>query len=292
MVASILALGTFVASAAAAAISVREPSVIEARQQGMSFDTTCDGNQAPNWDDCQWAFDQINAQANSDPSYFWTPPTPPAGALTWTSGNCIGSSGFQQNFVVNSVNAVQSICPTYGAGGKAQLRDYGWTMFVSMYAAKNKRDLDSGADSELETRSESDLAARQDQDGWTTAFIVENASAPQFRKQVLSGLPSGGSWTITESETISYGWEASVSISADLFGLFTASASVGYSYDESHTSTTATGIPNSCESGQTGFLYWQPTYTLYHGGFADGPSPADIYIPTGNGKYEVVCSQN
>jgi hypothetical protein len=176
---------------------------------------------------------------------------------------------------VNSVNAVQSICPTYGAGGKAQLRDYGWTMFVSMYAAKNKRDLDSGADSELETRSESDLAARQDQDGWTTAFIVENASAPQFRKQVLSGLPSGGSWTITESETISYGWEASVSISADLFGLFTASASVGYSYDESHTSTTATGIPNSCESGQTGFLYWQPTYTLYHGGFADGVSTTE-----------------
>lgn len=165
-----------------------------------------------------------------------------------------------------------SICPTYGAGGKAQLRDYGWSMFVSMYAVNNKRDLESGSDSQLETRSESDLARRQD--GWTTAFIVENASAPQYRKQVLDGLPSGSSWTITQSETVSYGWEASVSVSADLFGLFTASASVGYDYNESKTSGTATGIPNNCESGQTGFLYWQPTYTLYHGGFADGVSTA------------------
>ena len=55
MTARILALGAFVASAAAAAISARAPADIEARQS-MGFDIVCDGNLSPNWDDCEYSF--------------------------------------------------------------------------------------------------------------------------------------------------------------------------------------------------------------------------------------------
>lgn len=76
------------------------------------------------------------------------------------------------------------------------------------------------------------------------------------------------SWSLTKSDSKSWGVEETTSIDADLFEIFSASESVTYKQSDTVTSTITSNIPNTC-SGE-GYLYWAPSFTQYHGGFTDG----------------------
>lgn len=134
----------------------------------------------------------------------------------------------------------------------------------------NVPDQNSGGDDSDEKR---DLVTRRDDEGWVTGFTIKNASPEQYWQQVQASLPGGSgsnSWTIEESDTKTYGVETSVEVGADLFKVFSASASVSFSYEDQVTSTTGQTVLCDCTSSQTGTLYWAPKYTQYHGSYKNG----------------------
>lgn len=188
----------------------------------------------------------------------------------------LNGKSFTQNYVVDAIDTLASDCRANGACGRADLNsDPDLQMGVNVYASQQnpvKRD-----------------------NSWSTAYTIQNAAPEQYRQQVRSATPGGSSWDITDSETRTNKIETSVSISADLFSLFQASASVTYGYEETTEKTESTHIDNTCSTSQTGTLFWYPEFTQYHGGYSGGPSPADIYIPVSDdfgavGKYQLVCS--
>ncbi|THZ75247.1 hypothetical protein D6C84_09156 [Aureobasidium pullulans] len=73
-------------------------------------------------------------------------------------------------------------------------------------------------------------------------------------------------------------------------------ASITYGYEKTVSTSTTQTINNNCANDQTGTLFWYPLFTQHHGGFGEGPSPVDIYVPVSEGddgavgKYQVVCS--
>lgn len=118
-----------------------------------------------------------------------------------------------------------------------------------------------------------DLVTRQDDEDWVTGFTIRNTSPEQFWQQVQVSLPGGSGsneWHIGESDTKSYGVETSVEIGADLFKVFSASASVSFSYEDEVTSSVDKTIVCDCSSSQSDTLYWAPKCTQYHGSYKSG----------------------
>lgn len=102
-----------------------------------------------------------------------------------------------------------------------------------------------------------------DQELLTGAILAASAGKP----------PRGtgsNKWNIEESDTRTHGVETSVEVGADLFKVFSASASVSFSYEDQVTSSTGKEIVCDCSSSQTGTLYWAPEYTQYHGSYKNG----------------------
>ncbi|KAL2206193.1 hypothetical protein CC79DRAFT_1369622 [Sarocladium strictum] len=185
-----------------------------------------------------------------------------------------GSKGFQHNYVVNAFRSIQP-CSSFGGSSHAKLKNHGWSMSVDL---TNVPDKNSGGDDSDEKR---DLVTRQDEEGWVTGFTIKNASPEQYWQQ--------------SPTTKTYGVETSVEVGADLFRIFSTSASVSFSYEDQVSSALGKTIYCDCTSSQTGTLYWAPKYTQYHGSYKNGgPSGVDIYIPNGDGQggYKLRCSEN
>ncbi|THY88208.1 hypothetical protein D6C93_07301 [Aureobasidium pullulans] len=193
------------------------------------------------------------------------------------SANCVVFDGDNCAFlVVDATDTLISDCKYAGAGGKSTDKD--GSMFVSAYASdqnptKMKRD-----------------------NTWTEAYRIENAAPENFKQQVLSALPGGSSWELTTEQSQTNRVEASVSLSEDFFTIFSSSQSITYGYEKTVSTSTTQTINNNCANDQTGTLFWYPLFTQHHGGFSEGPSPVDIYVPVSEGddgavgKYQVVCS--
>jgi len=73
--------------------------------------------------------------------------------------------------------------------------------------------------------------------------------------------------------------QVSVSISEALFDISKSSQDISYSYIETVPTSETTTIPVDCDEKQTGYLYWYTQFTVYHGGYSNGPDGIDIYIP-------------
>lgn len=126
------------------------------------------------------------------------------------------------------------------------------------------------------------------------AYLTEDSQPAAYRTQVGEGLPKGGSWSESNTKESSTTVETSVSVSADLWEVFTSSVGISVSQTQSYSSTFTETQPNTCDG--EGYLYFQPLFYQYHGGFSGGPSPVDIFVPEldSNGKikgnYFVGCS--
>ncbi|THY78633.1 hypothetical protein D6C77_00067 [Aureobasidium pullulans] len=279
-------MSTFSTFKGAAVVALASATLSSARaldkRQSYSFDAVCDASRTPDWNGCQSAFDQINAQANSDPNYQWTFGGS-ANCVVFDGDNCAVSICSLDNYkpvpqflVVDATDTLISDCKYAGAGGKSTDKD--GSMFVSAYASdqnptKMKRD-----------------------NTWTEAYRIENAAPENFKQQVLSALPGGSSWELTTEQSQTNRVEASVSLSEDFFTIFSSSQSITYGYEKTVSTSTTQTINNNCANDQTGTLFWYPLFTQHHGGFSEGPSPVDIYVPVSEGddgavgKYQVVCS--
>ncbi|THZ22578.1 hypothetical protein D6C89_05999 [Aureobasidium pullulans] len=180
------------------------------------------------------------------------------------SANCVVFDGDNCAFlVVDATDTLISDCKYAGAGGKSTDKD--GSMFVSAYASdqnptKMKRD-----------------------NTWTEAYRIENAAPENFKQQVLSALPGGSSWELTTEQSQTNRVEASVSLSEDFFTIFSSSQSITYGYEKTVSTSTTQTINNNCANDQTGTLFWYPLFTQHHGGFSEGPSPVDIYVPVSEG---------
>lgn len=84
-------------------------------------------------------------------------------------------------------------------------------------------------------------------------------------RSVTGRLPTGSSYMIAESDSMSIMVSTSVTVEAGFFDLSDASASVSVGSDYSVQTTTGVTVKVDCDSGQDGIIYLVPTYTRYFG---------------------------
>ncbi|TIA85568.1 hypothetical protein D6C76_00896 [Aureobasidium pullulans] len=243
-------MSTFSTFKGAAVVALASATLSSARaldkRQSYSFDAVCDASRTPDWNGCSDSEKHV------------------AGVL-WKVSICSLDSykPVPQFLVVDATDTLISDCKYAGAGGKSTDKD--GSMFVSAYASdqnptKMKRD-----------------------NTWTEAYRIENAAPENFKQQVLSALPGGSSWELTTEQSQTNRVEASVSLSEDFFTIFSSSQSITYGYEKTVSTSTTQTINNNCANDQTGTLFWYPLFTQHHGGFSEGPSPVDIYVPVSEG---------
>jgi hypothetical protein len=124
---------------------------------------------------------------------------------------------------------------------------------------------------------------------------MDRIEQPGVEYAIKGGVPASSTHTITESETVSTGFSASMEMSAGFFEIFTASVGAEISQEQSSTSSFGTSIFVNCEPGQTGVIYWRPLFTLYQGQWMPSGKYVDIWVPddseVGRSNFGVRCQR-
>ncbi|KAK6437503.1 hypothetical protein LTR95_006305 [Oleoguttula sp. CCFEE 5521] len=230
-------------------------------KRSISYQMTCDAARNPDWADCKKVYNHMNKITKKNGDYMWP---------IWHST------------LFSAIDIINSDCTPSDAGGDAV--NNGGSMGVSIYSS-GKSSSKVFLREEAATNNAAPVIQSRGGSSWTTAFTIENSAPSKYRQQVLDAQPGGSQWTFTNSQTQSNKVEASASVNADLFEIFSVSASISTTWEQIFTTTTEQTIVNHCKEDQTGTLNWYPRFTHYHGGFSpNGPAPVDIYVPQSNGK--------
>jgi hypothetical protein len=130
-------------------------------------------------------------------------------------------------------------------------------------------------------------------DTWQQTALIQDAQPASYRVIAGNGLPSGGVWTQSNTETTETTVETSADVSAE-WEIFSASAGISVSNTDSYSATLSNEETNNCNG--EGILYFQPLFTQYTGSFVpDGPQNVNIFVPelngdnTAKGNYLIEC---
>ncbi|GAB7358262.1 hypothetical protein MBLNU230_g0413t1 [Neophaeotheca triangularis] len=279
------------------------PTPLERRD--ISYNTTCDASDGPNWDDCDRAMAMFDEDAGLDGGYLWQT-IPPKSAEWKFYGSCqVGfqwlgdTTSFTHNYLVNGYRTLKIQCGEYVASAVAVLRPdqdesvQRPAMNVLVYSAivnPAKRDDMTSLEYDANTVQTDTIAEETSANGvmkraqtWSNAFTVEHYTDSRHEVKVLEGLPNGSTWTLTKSHAQTSSVDSTASLDAGLFDIFTASVGIEFGFSDTVTHSVEQQIPVVCPNGNTGHLWWLPEFTLYRGSFSDRPGAVDILVPLTDG---------
>jgi hypothetical protein len=191
---------------------------------------------------------------------------------------------------------IMNTCAVHGAGGGVTAADNSFWMKIVTTPSTSA--------AQLESRSELAVLEKRVCDSWKTGWTMANAKYEGAKVAIQSGLPGTdegpkSSWTLSTTDTLKVSVKYTIGVEADVFEMFKVTQSLEIGMEQSYEKTSTETILNECGAGTTGYLYWTPLFTQYHGG-CPGNGPHDIWIPQtstdgfGNavpaGAFEVRCA--
>jgi hypothetical protein len=106
-----------------------------------------------------------------------------------------------------------------------------------------------------------------------------NVERPGAAYEVTGPLPNGATFTASETETVSVGITASVTLGGTLFEVMTASIGISVTSEYSVSSSTSVSFTIECEGNQEGVVAWRPLFDYYEGTFEPSGESGYIWVP-------------
>jgi len=290
---------TTISGAALALLSTAQAGVISPRQGSFSFE--CNGQEFPETSECEKVFSQFFPDSTAT---FNKPPGNTANVLTFNLGdesNCqidiiFYDAGYTvtANQVSNSYDGVASTCFPSGTGGRAV--EVGGRFEVAIrnnpdYDPPNKKrevklvpqgvkpEKERGA-ARIETMSH---AKRADGDTEFTYGVHTTYAKPgNFKHNIGNGLPGGSTWEWTQEKSVTDSLSLSMSVSAGIEGILSASLNTEISTSTTTTSGQATTININCKDNEFGQVYFQAYAETWMGVLKPSGDPLTVTKPMTN----------
>ncbi|KAK4634714.1 hypothetical protein CLAFUW4_00281 [Fulvia fulva] len=255
----------------------------------------CDGNQSPDWDDCDTIFSINRPLVEEIPSFYpdCTAYPVPAGVdpdtlncqVRWCptsaeSRTSYSSTGGDYNLI--SIN-----CKPAG-GGADGIRDT-YRLEVTNNPAYEPSSKRKGRRALAEAVK--DKRQAESDTGFT--LVTSSRSVERDGFQITGGLTAGSMYTVQQTDGKSTSTTVSASVGAGFFEFFSASVGTEVTSETSQENTVGITVNIPCDSDQRGQVFWYPLYDVYSGFTTPSNTNVEVVVPQQNdvsaSNYRVKC---